>query len=65
MPPELLAHFKKKQGSNDDSAATPEEQKERDKERRKEAVRKSRTRLEEKSRRPKHDENKETGKKRA
>lgn len=59
MPPELLAHFKKKQGDSDESS---KETKESDKERRKEAVKKARVRLEEKSRRSKRGEEKETGK---
>ena len=53
MPPELLAHFKKKQGDSDDAGSTPEEKKESDKEKRKEAVRKSRIHMEEKSRQSK------------
>ncbi len=62
MPPELLAHFKKKQGEKGDA---PENKKEDDKMRRKEAVNKARIRLEEKSRRSNHDKEKEAGKERA
>lgn len=51
MPPALLAHFKSraegKEGSNDSSV---EEKKEGDKEKRKEAVKKARTHMEENSR---------------
>lgn len=62
MPPELLAHFKKKQGDHGDA---PENKKEDDKMRRKEAVNKARVRLEEKSRKSGHDKEKEAGKKRS
>jgi len=62
MPPELLAHFKKKQGAGDESK---EEAKESDKDKRKEAVKKARIRLESKNRRRDHGEEKETGKERA
>lgn len=61
MPPELLEHFKKKQGDGDEKQQTSEEKQESDKEKRKEAVRKSRTRLEEKSRRSRHDQDEKTG----
>ena len=47
MPPELLAHFKKKQGDGDEHGSA-EEKKESDKERRKEAVKKARLRIEKK-----------------
>lgn len=60
MPPELLAHFKKKQ----EGGGSEKEVKESDKTRRKEAVKKARVRLEEKNRRPGRDQEKETGKKR-
>lgn len=59
MPPELLAHFKKKQGESEESTG---DTKENDKQKRKEAVKKARVRLEEKSRRSKRDEEKEAGK---
>ena len=59
MPPELLAHFKKKQEGSEESAR---DTKENDKQRRKEAVKKARVRLEEKSRRSKRGEEKEAGK---
>lgn len=58
MPPELLAHFKKKQEGKGDG----ENVKENDKARRKEAVKKARVRLEEKSRRPGGDKEKEASK---
>jgi hypothetical protein len=47
MPPELLAHFKKKAGESKGSEA--EEPTESDKEKRKEAVKKARLKLEEKN----------------
>ena len=51
MPPALLAHFKSKaEGGDKESSATPEEKKEGDKEKRKEAVKKARIRMEESSR---------------
>ena len=59
MPPELLAHFKGKKEKTESSGA---DRKQEEKERRKEAVKKARVRLEEKSRRLKRDEEKETGK---
>lgn len=66
MPPELLAHFKKKQeqteGSEGGSKQSPEERKEGDKERRKEAVKRARIRIEEKNRGAGRDEEKEAGK---
>lgn len=49
MPPELLAHFKKKQEGKEGKEETPEAKKEGDKKRRKEAVKKARIRMEEKS----------------
>jgi hypothetical protein len=60
MPPELLAHFKKKQ---EEKEGSPEDKKMGDKERRKEAVKKARVRLEEQKRGRKHDKNEEAGKK--
>ena len=47
MPPQLLAHFKKKQ---EEKEGSPEDKKKGDKERRKEAVNKARVRMEEKNR---------------
>lgn len=61
MPPELLAHFKKKQEGGESS----DKSKESDKTRRKEAVKKARVRLEEKNRRPGRDQEKEASKERA
>jgi hypothetical protein len=58
MPPELLAHFKKKNEESEPGGKV----KESDKTRRKEAVKKARVRLEEKSRRPRRDQEKEAGK---
>jgi hypothetical protein len=49
MPPELLAHFKKKQGEGEDKKASPEEKKEGDKKKRSEAVKKARIRMEAKN----------------
>lgn len=60
MPPELLAHFKKKQDGDSGDAGKKD-----DKERRHEAVKKARIRLEEKSRGKGHDKEKEAGKERA
>ena len=59
MPPQLLAHFKKKQEGGEESH---EDVKKSDKDRRKEAVKKARIRLEEKSRKSGHDKEKEAGK---
>lgn len=50
MPPELLAHFKKKNG---EEAKSGEEKMGSDKERRKDAVKKARVRLEERKRKKK------------
>jgi len=51
MPPALLAHFKSRaEGTDKESSATNEEKKEGDKEKRKEAVKKARIRMEESSR---------------
>ncbi len=55
MPPELLAHFKKKHDAKEGTDKG-------DKERRKEAVKKARVRLEEQKRGRKHDKEEETGK---
>ena len=55
MPPELLAHFKKKQ-----EAQEPAGEEKSDNERRKEAVNKARIRLEEKNGRRADDKEKET-----
>lgn len=64
MPAELLAHFKTKKGEgSEDKETTAEEKKESDKVKRKEALHKARTRLEESSRRKGDDEESETGKK--
>jgi hypothetical protein len=46
MPPELLAHFKKKAGEKNEGGKEP---KESDKEKRKEAVKKARLKLEERN----------------
>ena len=59
MPPELLAHFKKKQ---EEKEGSPEDQKKGDKERRIEAVNKARVRLEEQKRGRKHDKEEKVGK---
>jgi hypothetical protein len=56
MPPELLAHFKKKGESGNG------EKNQDDKTRRKEAVKKARVRVEERSKEPKRDQKEETGK---
>ena len=60
MPPELLAHFKKKQegGGASDSSVNKN-----DKDRRKEAVKKARVRMEEKNRKSGHDKENKAGKK--
>ena len=60
MPPELLAHFKKKQegGGASDSSVNKN-----DKDRRKEAVNKARVRMEEKNRRGGHDKENKAGEK--
>ena len=63
MPPQLLAHFKKKQeGGEGSREESREDVNKSDKDRRKEAVKKARIRLEEKSRKSSHDKEKETGK---
>jgi len=46
MPPELLAHFKKKAGEKNEGGKEPEEN---NKEKRKEAVKKARLKLEERN----------------
>jgi len=58
MPPELLAHFKSKA---EDNSGSKEEQEESNKVKRKEAVKKARTRLEAKNRKPSNDQEKEAG----
>jgi hypothetical protein len=60
MPPELLAHFKKKQegGGASDSSVNKN-----DKDRRKEAVKKARVRMEEKNRKGGHDKENKAGEK--
>jgi hypothetical protein len=51
MPPALLAHFKSRaEGKEKDAGSSVEEKKEGDKEKRKEAVKKARTHMEESSR---------------
>lgn len=50
MPPALLAHFKEKAEKKE--SATPEEQKETDKTKRKEALRKAQLKLKEKGKKP-------------
>lgn len=57
MPPELLAHFKKKNEEGADS----DKKEGGDKERRRDAVKKARVRLEEGKRGRKHGEEKEAG----
>jgi hypothetical protein len=65
MPPALLAHFKSKAESGDKkSSATPEEKKEGDKEKRKEAVKKARIRMEESSRGGQRGKQEKTGQER-
>ena len=49
MPPELLAHFKKKQEGAEEKDVSPEKKKEGDKKRRSEAVKKARIRMEAKN----------------
>lgn len=59
MPPELLEHFKKKQeGKKGDDG----DHKSEDKDRRKEAVKKARIRMEEKSRKNRDDQKEKTNK---
>jgi hypothetical protein len=62
MPPELLAHFKKKAEGKEDSSQSPEQKKEDDKTRRKEAVKKARIRMEEKNRGAGRDQKEKAGK---
>jgi hypothetical protein len=65
MPPALLAHFKSKaEGADKESSATPEEKKEGDKEKRKEAVKKARIRMEESSRGGQRGKQEKTGQER-
>lgn len=62
MPPQLLEHFKKKQeGKEEDKSGYKSE----DKDRRKEAVKKARIRMEERSRRNRDDQKEKAGKGRA
>lgn len=62
MPAELLAHFKSKGGDEDkEKEMTPEEKKEGDKTKRKEALQKARTRMEEKSKRSADDKKGKAG----
>jgi hypothetical protein len=62
MPPALLAHFKSRAEGNDKKApATDAEKKEGDKEKRKEAVKKARIRMEESSRRGNRGKQEKTG----
>jgi len=61
MPPQLLAHFKKKQEGGDKSETSA---KKSDKDRRKEAVNKARIRMEEKNRKGGHGKEKEASKER-
>lgn len=62
MPPALLAHFKAKAEKQDkDGGTSEEEKKEGDKERRKEAVKKARIRMEESSKSKKHDKQEKAG----
>lgn len=60
MPPQLLAHFKSKQGGEEakDSKTGPDTD---DKSKRKQAVTKARIRIEEKSRKSPHGKEKEAG----
>ena len=63
MPPELLAHFKKKTGGKDDGEERIEgSDKKGDKSRRKEAVNKARIRMEEKNKEVRNDKEKEARK---
>ena len=62
MPPALLAHFKSRaEGTDKESSATNEEKKEGDKEKRKEAVKKARIRMEESSRGKQRGKQEKTG----
>lgn len=60
MPPELLAHFKKKQEGSDASDSSVNKN---DKERRREAVKKARVRMEEKNRKGGRDKKNKAGEK--
>jgi hypothetical protein len=62
MPPQLLAHFKAKGGEEGKSSV--EEKKEGDKEKRKEAVKKARIRMEESSRSKGNDKTQKASKER-
>jgi len=62
MPPQLLAHFKARaEGKGEQSESSVKEKKEGDKEKRKEAVKKARVRMEESSRRKGSDKKQEAG----
>jgi len=63
MPPELLAHFKKKaEEKGGEAISSAEEKNESDKTRRKEAVKKARVRIEERSKEASRDKKEATGK---
>ena len=63
MPPQLLAHFKTKAaGKGEQGESSPETTKEGDKQKRKEAVKKARIRMEESGRRKGSDKTQKTGK---
>ena len=63
MPPQLLAHFKSRgEGKGEQGESSVGEGKEGDKEKRKEAVKKARIRMEESSRRKGSDKTQKTGK---
>lgn len=62
MPPELLAHFKKKAGGKDGEERTEGDDKKGDKARRKEAVNKARIRMEEKNKGMRNGKEKEARK---
>jgi hypothetical protein len=62
MPPQLLAHFKAKAGEKGENGeSSTEEKKEGDKEKRKEAVKKARIRMEESSRSKGNDKKNKAG----
>lgn len=63
MPPALLAHFKAKADEKgEEGGSSVEEQKESDKTKRKEAVKKARIRMEESSRKKGNDKTQQAGK---
>jgi hypothetical protein len=65
MPPQLLAHFKAKaEGKGEQDRSSVEEKKEGDKEKRKEAVKKARIRMEENNRKSANGKTQKTGKER-